>query len=367
MIRRLAPPVRACDRLRRPDFAQRCAQVCALVCVLGWGGIFPQPLKAAETDLALQLPNGAEQLTRRETVLGSYALPVGAYSAEGIRLQQAEGHILRRTWQLRGDATVLQVLDPLRSQLRAQGYEILFQCPERQCGGFDFRFGIEVVPAPDMVVSLSDYYFLAVAKPQASGTIPEAGSAGGRVASLLVSRSGPATYVQLIEVAPAGQPTLAVAAATPAPLTSALIPPLPTPQAAPLGEPSGVIATTGLAAHLADVGHAVLEGLVFDTGSVALGQASVNSLESLSGFLDDTPDAQILIVGHTDTIGGLQDNIVLSLRRATAVKEALVEKYAIASDRIQVAGAGFMAPISSNLSAEGREKNRRVEVVLTRD
>jgi len=74
---------------------------------------------------------------------------------------------------------------------------------------------------------------------------------------------------------------------------------------------------------------------------------------------------RILIVGHTDTVGNLEDNIALSQRRAEAVKEALVENYDIDPDRVQVVGAGYMAPIASNLTALGREKNRRVEVVLT--
>lgn len=325
----------------------RCAQALALICALGWGGISPSLLAAEEGGMALQLPAGAKQLTRRETALGSYALPVGAFSAEGIPLEQVEGHILRRTWQLQGDATVLQVMAPVRSQLQAQGYEILFQCPERQCGGFDFRFGIEVVPAPDMVVSLSDYQFLAVAKPQ-DAAIVDGVDTGRQVASVLVSRNGSAVYLQLIEVAPVILPPLEVAEGVET--TTA---------------PAEEAPKLGLSNHLAEAGHAVLEGLVFDTGATALGEASIIALEPLAVFLGDIPTVRILIVGHTDTVGNLEDNIALSQRRAEAVKEALVENYDIDPDRVQVIGAGFMAPIASNLTAPGREKNRRVEVVLT--
>jgi OmpA-OmpF porin, OOP family len=308
--------------------------------------------EAAET--ALQLPLGANALSRRETALGTYALPVGAFSASGIPLRLEEGHILRRTWQVRGSASVLQVLEPLRRQLEAAGFEILFQCESRQCGGFDFRFGIEVVPAPDMVISLSDYHFLAAVKPDSSDSSDSSDGRGAsanefapktQVVSLLVSRSGQANYVQLIEVSPMGQVPIAVAA-----------PQIPTPEAAP-----------GLAVRLRAQGHAVLNGLVFETGAATLGQASVPSLESLAAFLAAEPEAKVLIVGHTDSIGGLENNRALSQRRAAVVKEALVAGYGADPDRIDVAGAGYMAPIASNLSVEGRESNRRVEVVLIAD
>ena len=59
-----------------------------------------------------------------------------------------------------GQSTVLQILAPLRDQLEEQGYEVRLDCAARDCGGFGFRFGIEVVPAPDMMVDISRYHFL---------------------------------------------------------------------------------------------------------------------------------------------------------------------------------------------------------------
>ncbi|MFT6457213.1 OmpA family protein [Pseudophaeobacter arcticus] len=302
--------------------------------------------------VSLQLPDGATARSKRETAMGTYALPVGPFSAAGIPLRLKEGHILRRTWHLQSDATVLQVLDVLRRQLVEQGYEILFQCETRQCGGFDFRFGIEVVPAPDMVVSLSDYHFLAAQKPASSVTGAEAADAAEatQVVSLLVSRSGTVTYMQLIEVTPEKQAPLAL-------VTSETSPP-----ALPL---QGQTQTaSGLEKLLEQQGHVVLDGVAFGTGGEALGQEAIASLERLAGFLDEAPKAQVLIVGHTDSVGGLEDNKSLSLRRAQVVKETLVQAYGVAEARIAVAGAGYMAPIASNLTAAGREQNRRVEVVL---
>lgn len=279
----------------------------------------------------MQLPAGSRAMAHRETALGTYALPVGVYAAAGIPLRKQEGRILRRTWQLRGDATVLQVLQGMRQQLQDQGYEILFQCTSRQCGGFDFRFGIEVVPAPDMVVSLSDYHFLSATK-------------GDEVTSLLVSRSGNATYIQLIEVAPVEQ--------------------LPLPAAEPVDLQPEDPRPSSLEAMLHQEGRAVLQGVVFKTGAVTLGAEAMQSLLPLVEILNSQPEARVLIVGHTDTVGGLEDNIALSLRRASIVKDALVESYGVDTAQVLTAGAGFMAPIASNLTATGREANRRVEAVL---
>ena len=295
----------------------------------------------------LQLPEGAVARSQRETALGTYALPIGAFSETGIPLRLQEGHILRRTWSLQGDVTVLQVLDVLRRQLVEQDYEILFQCESRQCGGFDFRFGIEVVPAPDMVVSLSDYHFLAAQKPALSTAQPDT----QQLVSLLVSRSGAATYIQLIEVTPDNQ--------TPLPLA-----PVESPELEPQPQTAAEDPAVGLVTLLEQQGHVVLDEVVFRTGAETLGPQVVASLEELADFLDKAPEAQLLIVGHTDSVGSLEDNQSLSLRRARVVKEALVSTYGVTEGRIAVAGAGFMAPIASNLNAAGREKNRRVEVVI---
>ncbi len=295
----------------------------------------------------LQLPEGAVARSQRETALGTYALPIGAFGETGIPLRLQEGHILRRTWSLQGDVTVLQVLDVMRRQLVEQEYEILFQCESRQCGGFDFRFGIEVVPAPDMVVSLSDYHFLAAQKPALSAA--EANTQ--QVVSLLVSRSGAATYIQLIEVTPDNQ----------APLPLAIVEgPEPAPDSLTATEDPAL----GLETLLEKQGHVVLDRVEFRTGAETLGQQAVASLQELAGFLDKAPKAQLLIVGHTDSVGSLESNKSLSLQRAQVVKETLVSTYGVAEGRIAVAGAGFMAPIASNLNAAGRERNRRVEVVI---
>lgn len=283
------------------------------------------------------LPVGAQVLATRETPLGTYGLPVGVAEAEGVPQRLLEGRVLRKTWRIQGDSTVLQILAPLREQLQQDGYDILFQCEARQCGGFDFRFGIEVVPAPDMAVSIGNYHFLSAMK-------------GARALSLLVSRSGNDAYLQVIEVLPPQEPSLTVLA--------------PASAQDPADTPVEPPAEADLGARLLSDGHVILGGLDFATGAADLQNETYESLEALADFLTENPQYAVVVVGHTDTVGQLQDNIDLSRRRAEAVKAHLVESRGVSEDRIAVEGVGYLAPIGTNLTVEGREANRRVEAVL---
>lgn len=316
---------------------------------------FLLPLSLQAQDLPLELPGGAESLSYRETAVGSYALPLSGHGENGIEQRVLEGRVLRRTWRLRGSATALQILAPLREQLQNLGYETLFQCQARQCGGFDFRFGIEVVPAPDMLVSLSDYEFLSAAKPLQPGQAEQA----QEVVSLLVSHSGSATFLQMIETGPVtDQPPETEPAASSPNLSEA------SDEEAKPDSGDHHSEALNLSSQLLAEGHVILEDLVFNSGSVRLGQGAVQSLEELAQFLKDHPEARVLIVGHTDTVGSLASNRSLSERRAEAVRGALIENSGIDSARVQATGVGYAAPIASNLSPAGREKNRRVEAVL---
>ncbi|MFS4580955.1 OmpA family protein [Phaeobacter sp. C3_T13_0] len=293
----------------------------------------------------VELPPGARQLAERVTALGSYAVPLGAASDGGVPARQVEGHILRRSWRIYGDATVLQVLAPLREQLVESGFELLYQCLARSCGGFDFRFDIEVIPTPDMMVDVSNYSFVA------------AEHSDGRIVTLLVSRSGNAAFVQAIEVQPTGTEAPAVAGNTLAGGDES---------AETNGDATAqpLIGAAELIDHLRRNGRAVLADLEFETGAAALEAKPYDSLTALTAFLSDNPDYSVLLVGHTDTVGRLSQNVTLSERRAAAVRERLLEESTLDPGRVSVAGAGFMAPLTSNLSPEGREANRRVEVVL---
>ncbi|WP_417524615.1 OmpA family protein [Marinovum sp.] len=281
----------------------------------------------------LALPAGAALTFEERSDPGSYALPTGAFVEGRLPVEVIEGAVLRQSWRVPGDIrTTLQLLGPLRTQIAASGYEILFDCKTRQCGGFDFRFATEVLPGPGMYVDLTDFRFLAARDDE-----------GGAI-SVLVSRSAAAGFVQIIRVGAAADEVLSAA-------------PGPVAEIQPR--------TTGpVADQLETLGRVVLTDLSFETGSANLGEGSFDSLSALARYLAAFPDRRIALVGHTDSVGTLENNIALSRRRATSVRDRLVADYGVNAGQLEAGGMGYLSPLASNLTPEGREANRRVEAVL---
>lgn len=110
--------------------------------------------------------------------------------------------------------------------------------------------------------------------------------------------------------------------------------------------------------------------LLFGSGSWAVGAEGRRAVEQLGEVLAENPDIAVLIEGHTDNVpyggtGQLRDNWDLSMKRATAIVQILEENSNINPQNLTAAGRGEFAPIASNETAEGRAKNRRIEVILT--
>jgi OOP family OmpA-OmpF porin len=109
----------------------------------------------------------------------------------------------------------------------------------------------------------------------------------------------------------------------------------------------------------------VLEDLEFASGSASLSEVDYASLAAVAAWLKANPGTTIALVGHTDASGSLTANIALSERRAKAVAQVLIDRYGAERARVAAEGVGFLAPRATNQSEEGRQKNRRVEVIVT--
>lgn len=291
------------------------------------------PLLAA---VELDLPAGARLTAEEQSARDSHLVPAGAWSLEdGVPGLRAEGAVTRRVWRFDAPGrTTLQLIAPLREQLRAQGFEVLFECRDRACGGFDFRFGIEVLPAPAMYVDLTRYRFLSALRVRGDGAAD--------YVTLLASRTDRAGYLQLIHVASGGAGPLETRApAAPAEGSSL-----------PLGE------------ALEARGHAVLEGVDFGSGAADLPDRPYAALDALADYLDAGPGRVVVLVGHTDAVGALDGNVALSRARAEAVLRRLVERHGVPPAQLRAEGVGYLAPVATNRTAAGREANRRVEAVL---
>jgi len=110
-------------------------------------------------------------------------------------------------------------------------------------------------------------------------------------------------------------------------------------------------------------GHAAVYGIYFDTGKSEIKPESSETMKEISALLQKNPSLQIYVVGHTDNVGKLKDNMELSKKRAEAVVNELVAKYKIPSTNLQAEGVGPLAPLATNDTKEGKELNRRVDIV----
>jgi OmpA-OmpF porin, OOP family len=110
-------------------------------------------------------------------------------------------------------------------------------------------------------------------------------------------------------------------------------------------------------------GHMAIYGIYFDSGKSIVKKDSDAALQEIAKLLTNNQKLKLFVVGHTDSDGGLEYNMELSDKRAKAVVEMLTGKYGIHKNRLEPKGLGPLAPVASNRSADGKAKNRRVELV----
>ncbi len=119
---------------------------------------------------------------------------------------------------------------------------------------------------------------------------------------------------------------------------------------------------TALGQSISRTGKAAVYGIYFDTGKSIVKPESDPTLVEITKLLKQNPKLSLYVVGHTDNVGQLENNLKLSTDRADAVVKALVAR-GITTSRLKSAGVGPYSPETSNATEEGKAKNRRVELV----
>lgn len=301
-------------------------------------GVGTMPGPALALDLAF--PGPVQQTASRDAARSSFRLPIGPFANGSLPTELIEGSFAQVAYRVTLETpSTLDLMQGLRQQAEAAGYKVGFDCETAVCGGFDFRYGIDVLPEPDMHVDLGDFRYLSARR-------------GSDVLALLVSRTGTTGFVQVTTVG---------GAVVAKPGASATAPSAPKPMAAPKLDEGGGDLIGGL-----EQGAALaLDDLVFPSGSSALAPGDYASLATLAVWLKSDPVRKVVLVGHTDASGGQEGNLRLSKLRAESVRQALLYTHKIAPDQVGADGVGSLAPRASNLTEEGRRKNRRVEVMMT--
>ena len=112
------------------------------------------------------------------------------------------------------------------------------------------------------------------------------------------------------------------------------------------------------------------ESLLFSSGSYDVGGKGITVLKKLAVVLEQSPDIDVLVEGHTDNVpmksqGAISDNWDLSVKRATSVVKIMTSNSKVNPKRLTAAGRGEYLPLDLSNTTEGRKKNRRIEVILT--
>jgi OOP family OmpA-OmpF porin len=102
--------------------------------------------------------------------------------------------------------------------------------------------------------------------------------------------------------------------------------------------------------------------MFFDGDSAEVSSRYNITLQRVAEILTATPQSNAIIEGHTDNSGDESYNLDLSMRRAVAVRDILVNQYQIGAARLSTIGAGSSVPLESNSTSSGRAYNRRVEM-----
>jgi len=114
---------------------------------------------------------------------------------------------------------------------------------------------------------------------------------------------------------------------------------------------------------ISSTGHVPVYGIYFDTGKSEIKPESDAAILEIAKLLQHNGDLKLYVVGHTDNVGSFDSNMKLSKDRAEAVAKALTGKHGLAAARLKPYGVASLSPVASNDTADGKAKNRRVELV----
>jgi outer membrane protein OmpA-like peptidoglycan-associated protein len=237
--------------------------------------------------------------------------------------RKLEGRITRIAYRTNPGPSILEVSRNFETQLEKAGFEKLISCDADDCGGIPFAEAIDVLPIPMMWLDGFKYHYYAAKKTDGSRET---------WASIAVSENNGHIHAQLV---------MAVVGAI----------------------ENKMVDAAQMKKGLGEKGHIALYGIYFDTDKAVIKPESKPTLDEMAKLLRGEPNLKVFIVGHTDSQGGYEHNMTLSRQRAEAVAAALTRSYKIARNRLYTAGVGWLAPVGSNATEDGRTLNRRVELV----
>jgi outer membrane protein OmpA-like peptidoglycan-associated protein len=243
-----------------------------------------------------------------------------------------EGRYTQIAYRAPAGRSTLEVFRNYQQALDKAGFEPVFTCDDKKCGGRNFNNAVGGGKLYMLFGDQHDQRYIAARLKRPEGDV---------YASLYVvlHRSG-------------GGPNKDRALAL-----------LDIVEIKPMEQRMKVVEAPQMQRDLATAGRVAIYGILFDFDKDTMRADSKPQLDEIAKLLKSQPSLKVLIVGHTDAKGGLDYNRKLSERRAASIVKALVSDYGIARARLTPVGVGMAAPVGSNRTEEGRALNRRVELV----
>ncbi len=302
-----------------------------------------EDIPGSKDPMGLKRYEGTRTTFYEEQAFGSYILPLGKMSKSKANVTfekslELEGKITRVTYVGNDPKrTALEVYRNYQKAIAEQGWTVMWEGSEEELSAAKGQiFAGLWANRPGGTFTLSNL----------GGRFMAAQKGGSHLALYIVNyKVGTVTPKEL-------QPEKGV------PIVA-----LDVIESAAMEEKMVVVKAEEMASTLLDQGGVNLYGFSFDTASATLKSESDPTLDEVEKLLLADPNLRLLIVGHTDGVGGFEDNIDLSKRRAASVVTALSKRLPAAAARLTPCGVGFQCPIASNSSEEGRAKNRRVALV----
>lgn len=239
---------------------------------------------------------------------------IGKVQQDGtVKTEKIEGKVTRIDYRDQDNRSSLERMRNYEEAFKKAGFEIIFNCNTEECG-------------PEIQIETIGYY-----PPERYLTAFLKRNEGNVWIGVFVS-AGPWTKIRIVEEKPME---------------------------------TGMVKVTAdvLKTNILKDGHMAVYGIYFDTGKSDIKPESAETIKEIATLLQKNPSLQIYIVGHTDNVGTLKDNMELSNKRAAAVVTELITRYNIEASRLEAGGVGPLAPVATNDTKEGKELNRRVEIV----
>ena len=241
-------------------------------------------------------------------------LVIGKVQQNGtVKTEKIEGKITRIDYRDPDNRSSLERMRNYEQALKKGGFEIIYNCSKEECG-------------PEIQIESIGFY-----PPERYLTAFLKRKEGNVWIGVFVAE-GPWTKIRIVEEKPME---------------------------------TGMVKVTAdiLERNILKDGHMAVYGIYFDTGKSDIKPESSEMIKEIATLLQKNPSLQIYIVGHTDNAGKLKDNIELSNKRAAVVVNELIARYKIDASRLEAGGVGPLAPVATNDTKEGKELNRRVEIV----